>query len=62
MRISMSMYDELEKRDVSINQDELEYLDDVLELMLTFLKACGYTYVEGVGVSKGQNEETWTVR
>ena len=62
MRISMSMYDELEKRDVFISQDELEFLDDIAELMFTFLKACGYTYVTAVGVDKGNNETVWTVR
>lgn len=61
---SMSDYDKEfgSTRTVDVSQDGVEYIDDVLELVLTFLRASGYTYVEAVGVDKGSKEQVWTVR
>ena len=62
MRITFSMYDEEDKREVQVSQGDVEFLNDFLELFLTFTKACGYTYVQGIGADKGMEEEVWTVR
>lgn len=63
-QFSMSDYDKDfdSTRTVDVSQDGVEYIDDVLELVLTFLRASGYTYVEAVGVDKGNKEQVWTVR
>lgn len=62
MRIQFIMSDEEDGRVISVAQEGIEVLDDLLELFLTFTKACGYTYVQGIGADKGANQECWTVR
>lgn len=62
MRIQFIMSDEDDGRVISVAQEEIEFLDDLLELFLTFTKACGYTYVERIGADKGADQECWTVR
>lgn len=62
MRFEFSMYDDIDGRSVVVSQPDLDYLPDVLELMLSFLKGCGYTYVEQLSADKGNNEFVNTVR
>lgn len=62
MRIQFIMHDNDDGREISVAQENIEFLDDLLELFLTFTKACGYTYVQGIGADKGMEEEVWTVR
>lgn len=62
MRFSFTMYDQDDQREVSVSKDGIEFLDDLLELFLTFTRASGYTYVEGIGADKGKGDEVWTVR
>lgn len=62
MHFTFSMYDEEDKREVRVSQGDIEFLGDLLELFLSFAKACGYTYVQGIGADKGMEEEVWTVR
>jgi len=49
-----------EKRMVCIVNDDLDYLPDVVDMLLNFLQAVGYTYVEKLGVIKSSGEEAWT--
>lgn len=47
-------------RNVSVGQQDLEYLGDVTELFLTFLHASGYSYVRSVVVIKDDGQEVST--
>lgn len=49
-----------ENRIISINHKELDYLPDVMDMLLNFLQAVGYTYVEKLGVVKTNGDEAWT--
>lgn len=49
------------QRDILISQGEIEYLGDVLEAMLTFLQACGYSYAKQLYVVKDDGEELGTL-
>jgi len=49
-----------EKRMIGITHDDLDYLPDVMDMLLNFLQAVGYTYVEKLGVVKTNGEEAWT--
>jgi hypothetical protein len=49
-----------ENRMVGITHDELDYLPDVMDMLLNFLQAVGYTYVEKLGVVKANGDEAWT--
>lgn len=49
-----------EKRMICIANDDLDYLPDVVDMLLNFLQAVGYTYVEKLGVIKSSGEEAWT--
>lgn len=46
---------------VAIAQDDLEYLGDVAELMLQFLRAAGYTYVNQLVIVKDSGDKLETV-
>lgn len=46
---------------VAITQDDLEYLGDVAELMLQFLRAAGYTYVNQLVIVKDSGDKLETV-
>lgn len=48
------------KRRITISHEELDYLPDVMEVLLNFLQACGYTYVKQLGVVQDDNTERWT--
>ena len=45
------------KRRITIAHDELDYLPDVMEVLLNFLQACGYTYVSKLGVVQSDSTE-----
>ena len=47
-------------RNVSVGQQDLEYLGDVAELFLTFLHASGYSYVRSIVVIKDDGQEVST--
>ena len=49
-----------ENRTVSIEHDNLDYLPDVMDMLLNFLQAVGYTYVNKLGVVKSNDVEVWT--
>lgn len=61
MYFHFSMNDEDSKRYANITQDDVEHLDDVLEAFLTFLHACGYSYVSKIGAVKDSKDEHWTL-
>ena len=48
------------KRRITISHEELDYLPDVMEVLLNFLQACGYTYVKQLGVVQEDSTERWT--
>jgi hypothetical protein len=47
-------------KDTLVSQGEIEYLGDVLELFLSFLHGCGYSYVKQVVVVKDDGNEVVT--
>lgn len=47
-------------RTVGVDHDNLDYLPDVMDMLLNFLQAVGYTYVEKLGVLKTNGDEAWT--
>jgi len=58
MKFILSCEDE--NRAVMIKHDDLDYLPDVMDMLLNFLQAVGYTYVTKLGVVKMNGEEAWT--
>lgn len=46
---------------VTVAQDDLEYLGDVAELLLQFLRATGYTYVKQLIVVKDGDDTVETM-
>lgn len=61
MRLEFAMVDDENGRTVQLEQDDLEHLDDVLELFLTFLNGIGYSYVNKIGAIKDSKQEHWTL-
>jgi len=49
-----------ENRTVTIHHHELDYLPDVLDMLLNFMQAIGYTYVNKLGAIQSGGKETWT--
>ena len=60
MNYNFQSYDNLDGRNVSVGQQDLEYLGDVAELFLTLLHASGYSYVRSVVVIKDDGQEVST--
>lgn len=61
MYFSFSMNDNDSELNVSVSQGNVEHLDDVLEVFLTFLHGCGYSYVSKIGAVKDNKDEHWTL-
>jgi len=59
MKIILTMQSDYGKQ-VTIEQNDVDYIQDYLETVLSFTKAIGYDYVEHVGVIKHGKEEEWT--
>ena len=59
MKIILTMQSDYGKQ-VTIEQNDVDYLQDYLETILAFTKAIGYDYVKHVGVIKHGKEEEWT--
>lgn len=61
MDVRFVMTDLEDGRQVSVSQDELEYVGDVAELFLSFLHGIGYNYIKQVVVVKDNGDEVATV-
>lgn len=57
MRFTFNMYDNDTNRQVEITQGEVEYLGDLIEAMLNFIQASGYTYVTNLTASAADGKE-----
>ena len=60
MHVRMMLSDYETGRSVEVGQVNLEYLGDVAEMFLTFLHACGYSYVQQVSIVKDDGSEVLT--
>lgn len=60
MHVRMVMNDHETYRDIDVAQGQIEYLGDVAEVFLTFLHACGYSYVQQVSIVKDDGSEVLT--
>lgn len=60
MRFTLYMSDEETARRVEITQDDVEHLGDLAEVLLTFIKACGYTYVGSLTLEADDGSKEWT--
>jgi len=60
MHVRMVMNDHETYRDIDVSQGQIEYLGDVAEVFLTFLHACGYSYVQQVSIVKDDGSEVLT--
>ena len=49
-----------QQRDILLSKGDVEYLGDVIELMLSFLQGCGYSYVKKIIVVKDDGSEMET--
>lgn len=59
MNYTFSMFDREDGRSVEISQSGVEYAGDLAEVMLNFVQACGYTYVDSLTFSSKDGQE-WT--
>lgn len=60
MNFTFTMHDYEANRHVEITQGEVEYLGDLAEVLLTFIKACGYTYVGSLTLEAEDGSKEWT--
>lgn len=63
LMFSMTVYDEDTEinKNVDVHGNNVEYLGDALELFLSFLQGCGYTYVKQIIAVNDNDQETVTV-
>lgn len=50
-----------DSREITVSQEDVEYLGDVLELFLSFLQGTGYTYVKRIVAVKDNGDEVSTL-
>lgn len=57
MNFTFTMHDYEANRHVEVTQGEVEYLGDLIEAMLNFIQASGYTYVTNLTASSADGQE-----
>lgn len=57
MNFTFSMFDHESGRHVEVSQNNVEYLGDLVEAMLSFIQASGYTYVTNLTASAADGKE-----
>jgi len=63
LMFSMTVYDDSSEvtKNVDVHGNNVEYLGDALELFLSFLQGCGYTYVKQIVAIDDNGREKATV-
>lgn len=59
MEFVLSMRDGEDGRKVEISQSGVEYLGDLNELLLTFVRACGYDFVGKIVIVSEDGSKEW---
>lgn len=61
MNYTLYMHDPESGRQAEVSQTGIEYLPDLLETLLTFLHASGYTYAKKITVIASDGQEWSTL-